>query len=478
MGRLVTAVIGIATIRFSTAMLPPEQFGALAVLITFQTFCGLFLVNPVGQYINRQTHTWTDEGSLIPRLRRYRVWVFWAALVGALASGGWALSQPMSWGERIIVSAMVLIMVVAATANATSVSLLNMLGYRALAAGWAGATALLGLSFSMIFTHSFGGGLVWFAGQALGMAIGALGATRAVRQLLPVSREAHWRLLEPGVLRTYVLPLAISTGFMWWLLSGYRLLLEAHWGLAALGGAVVGLSLAAQLWGLLETLAMQFLYPMFYRRIAVKDSPDSALAFSDLLNTLGPVYLVMLAATAVAAPSLLALFVDVGYANVVPFVLLGAVIECSRALGNVLGTAAQVERRMVALIVPSAVGALTLTAGLLLINVQSGIFEAVLILASAGLLTLITMAIVMSRLQRFYIDWARWCGAVAVVLCAIALVKGNLLVPDDMAKALTWVALTGILAGIATVALLWKNPGTERLLAVRLQSTPGEELTS
>jgi O-antigen/teichoic acid export membrane protein len=470
-GRLVTALIGVATIRLSTGMLPPDQFGFLAILLSFQAFCGLFLINPVGQYINRNTHAWADEESLLPRLYRYRIWVVVAGLTGALVSGIWAYSQPMLWNERALVMVVVALMVVSSTANATSVYLLNMLGHRALSVGWGCATVLLGLLLSWALTRIFSTGLAWFAGQALGMAIGSIGAVRSVHRLIPMPRDAQWPLLEAGVLRNYVLPLSAATGLMWWLLSGYRLLLEADWGLAALGSAVVGLSLAAQLWGLLESLAMQFLYPLFYRRIAVAATPDSALAFSDLLNTLGPIYLVLASATAIGAPSLLILFVDAAYANVVPFVVLGVVIEFCRALGNVLGTAAQVERRMSTLIPPYALGALVLTVGLLLPRSGGDIAQAVAVLACAGLATMVMMAVVMYRIQRFCVDWPRWGAASVLMIGMVLLIRYKPLVPTGLKEAFESVVVIGILASTAIAALLWNNPGTLRLLAARLKST-------
>ena len=450
-------------------MLQPTQFGVLAILLTFQTFCGLFLVNPVGQYINRFTHVWVDEGSLLSRLRRYRVWVVAAALVGAFASTIWASSQPMSWYERAFVGTAVALMVVAATANATSVYLLNMLGHRMLSVGWGVASAMLGLLLSWAFTHHFGVGIAWFTGQALGMTAGAVGAIRAVHRLLPAERDARRPLLEAGVLRSYIFPLAVSTGLMWWLLAGYRLLLEAHWGLAALGGAVVGLSLASQLWGLLESLAMQFLYPLYYRRISVGGTPDSALAFSDLLNTLGPIYLVLASATVIGAPSLLALLVNAAYANVVPFVLLGVVVEFCRALSNLLGAAAQVDRRMNSLILPYATGALVLTIGLFLLSQTGGdITQAIAVLAGAGLLTLLIMAHVMQRLQRFIIDWQRWGAALSLIVFAVCEIAYNSQVPVRLFEALELVVLIGIVAAGAVAALLWNNPSVTRLLAARL----------
>lgn len=478
-GRLVTALVGLASIRLSTSLLPPEQYGVLALLVTFQVFCGLFLVNPVGQYIHRHTHDWADDGTLLPRLARYRVWVMVAAFAGALASGVWAMTQPITVGERILVMSAVTLMVVAATWNGTSVWLLNMLGYRAQSVGWGVVTVLLALLLSYGFTTFSGSGLAWFAGQAVGMAIGAFGAGMEVRRALPVAKAGRFPLLEPGVLRDYILPLAVATGFMWWLLSGYRLLIEVHWGLVALGYAAVGLMLVSQMWGLVETLAMQFLFPLFYRRIASPDRPDASLAFADLLNTLGPVYLVLATGTLVAGPALLALLVDAAYAGVLPFVLIGAAIECCRALGNVLATAAQVDRRMNALVPPYAAGALAMAAGVAWVAHSGGnIEQAVKMLALAGAVMLGVMASAIGRLHNFRLDLSRWGVAMVSVAGAAMLALKSPLVPAGIGAALAIVAATSIVSAVSLVALLWKNPATTRLLAVRLKPalTQGDEL--
>lgn len=478
-GRLLTALVALVAIRLSTSLLPPEQYGVLALLVTFQVFCGLFLVNPVGQYINRHTYGWANDGSLLPRLARYRAWVMVAAFGGALASGMWALTQPITVTERILAMTLVTLMVVAATWSATFVSLLNMLGYRALSVGWGAATILVALLMSYGFTKLTGSGLAWFAGQAVGMAIGAFGAGIAVRRALPLAKVARFPLLEPGVLRGYILPLAVATGFMWWLLSGYRLLIEVHWGLAALGYAAVGLMLASQLWGLLESLAMQFLFPFFYRRIASADRPDASLAFADLLNTLGPVYLVFAAATLVAAPALIALLVDAAYAGVVHFVFLGAVIEFCRALGNVLATAAQVDRRMLSLVPPYAAGAVSMAAGVVWVAQGGGDIEhAVAMLAIAGVVTLGVMALAMQRLQDFRLDLSRWCCALLLVVGAAMLALNAPLVPAGIGAALIIVALAGLVSAVLLVLLLWKNPATTRLLAVRLKPDLTQEAES
>lgn len=469
-GRLLTALVGLAAIRLSTSLLPPSQYGLLTLLVTFQVFCGLFLLNPVAQYIHRNTHGWADNGTLLPKLARFRIWVIISALAGALASGVWAMTQPITVTERILVMASVPLMVVAATWNGTSLWLLNMLGYRAHSVGWGAATVLLGLLLSYALSNLSGSGLAWFAGQAVGMAVGAFGAGIAVRRALPIGKIGRFTLLEPGAVRGYILPLAVATGFMWCLLSGYRLIFEAHWGLVALGYAAVGLMVASQLWGLVETLAMQFLFPLFFRRIASPDRVDASLAFADLLNTLGPVYLVLAAATLVAGPALLALLVNAAYAGVVHFVLLGAVIECCRALGNVLATAAQVNRQMFALVPPYAAGAVSMGAGVMWVAHGGGdIEQAASILAVAGAVTLGVMVLAMQRLQKFHLDLPRWGCGVLMVAAAVVLAWNRPLVPLGVGAALAIVTFAGLVSALSLVGLMWKNPATTRLLAVHLK---------
>lgn len=470
-GRLAAALIALVSIRLSTTLLPPEQYGLLAILVTFQTFCGLFIVNPLGQYINRHTHEWADDGTLLPRLRRYRQYVMIAGMTGGVAVGAWPILQPLLWTERLLQVIAVTAMVVAATWNATSVGMLNMLGQRAASVVWATTTAFTSLLLSWLLVRESASGLAWFFGQAAGMALGAVGAGRAVRRHLGsrVPPAGDWPLIDADGIRAYALPLAIATGFMWWLLSGYRLQVERYWGLAALGYATVGLGLVGQLWGLCESLAMQFLFPLYFKRIAGTSLVDGRLAFSDLLNTLGPQYLVLAAVTLPSASALLMVFVANAYGDAYRFVWLGALVECCRVLGNVLGNAAQVERRMIALIWPYALGALALGTGLAVAAAAGWPLEQGLVaLALAGAVTLLAMFVQMRRVLGYTLDRWRW-GFAALLLAASALLSLSApLQPHSMGGALMVIGGAGGIAAVSLLALLWKNPATVRLLAVQL----------
>lgn len=479
-GRLTGALIALISIRVSTSVLLPQQYGLLAILVTFQTFCGLFIVNPVGQYLNRHTHEWVDDDTLMPRLRWYRRYVMLAAATGATAFGGWTLTQPLSWPERILEVGVVFAMVVSATWNGTFIWILNMLGRRADSVLWASVTAAMSLLLSWLLVRQSPSATLWFAGQAAGMALGAVGAGRAVIRCLKGGLQPAGvrRLIDAHGIRTYVLPLAIATGFMWWLVSGYRLQVERYWGLAALGYAAVGLGLANQMWGLCESLAMQFLYPYYFRRIAKTSTIGGCQAFSDLLNVLGPLYLVLAAATLPCASALLTLFVSPVYADAYPFFWLGVLVECCRVLANVMGNAAQVRRRTSVLIWPYVLGAVVLVTGLGIAEAENlALQPALAILAVASGAMLLTMFIAIRREINFELDRLRW-GFAALVLLASAMMTWYVSwKAHSIPAALALIGVAGAIAAIALLALLWRNPAAERLLKTQLTPRGQEEVT-
>jgi O-antigen/teichoic acid export membrane protein len=472
-GRLVSALAALVAIRVATTLLSPNEYGLWAVLVTFQVFCGLFLVNPVGQYINRHTHEWGDQGVLHSKLRRFKVYVLFASSAGALAAGVWGCFQPFSPVELLIHMAAVFLMVLCATWNATYVVLLNMFGSRAWSVFWGTATLVFGLAFASLLVGFHSGGLVWFTGHALGMAAGAVGARYVFARSVPTptsEQPKYQSFFAPGDLKTYVLPLALATGFMWWLVSGYRLMIEQYWGLAALGAMAVGLTLATQLWGLFESLCMQFLFPLYYRRIASANKAQGAQAFSDLLNALGPLYLVLAAATVACAPSLLILFVSAQYANVVVFLQLGALFEFCRVGANLLGSAAQVERNMQSLILPYAVGATLLLLGLLVAADQRYTpQQAVYVVAAAGALMFAVMVWRMRVQLPFTFDLLRWTLAFLLLPLSLGLAQYGPENSGSWLAAALHVAVVGAVCAVCMFALLWKNPALVRLLQVRLR---------
>lgn len=443
-----------------------------------QMFCGLFLINPIGQYINRHTHEWWEEGSLWSRLYSYQYYIILVALVGGIIM--FFVDKSPNTEVSLLTGGALLIMVISGTWNATLIPMLNMLGLRGFSVSFSVFTVGLSLLASIPLIQKFPTATAWFFGQSLGMFAGAVGAGIVLFKLANTnisirSYNSNYGLINKKDFLIYCLPLAIGTGFMWLQLSGYRLIVESYWGLAQLGFITVGLLLASQVWGIAESLVVQFLYPYFFKRVSRNDVVSGSQALSDLLNIVGPLYLILAGITAIAAPLLVFLLVDEKFSSVVTFVMMGAVIESCRALANVFGNSAQVKKNTRSLIMPYVFGSTVLFSALFYIRVNDlDVFYVGLALVLAAISTLFIMILVMFIQIQFYLDWKRWMfGGVAMSMLFLSSYYWSVKFHD-------WISALALLAGVGIIwiglsaTLLWRNPALGRLLEVKLR-TEGEK---
>lgn len=471
-GRLAAALMALVAIRVVTTYLTPTQYGELALLLTVQMFCGLFLINPVAQHINFHTHAWWDDGTLVVRLRAYQKYILVVSFVGCLVVLG--MNKQDTADHLLWAGVAMFTMILAATWNATLIWMLNMLGFRAASVLWGVVTAAVALTSSVFLVVWLHSATAWFAGQAIGMGVGALGA-KYVFGLHATRRDVAQRsspLLDRRTILAYCLPLAIATGLMWIQLSGYRILVESYWGLAQLGFLAVGLQVAGQIWALIETLATQFLFPLFYRRVSAhENNAEVERAFSDLLNTLVPVYFVLTGLLVSCASYLLKFLVAPQFQGAQYFVMVGAGIEMCRVLGNLLSNAGHVRRKTTSLVLPYAVGAVSTMVLIALAGAGKMTIAWVggcLLLGATSMLAV--MAIAMYRQIKFSLDLYRFfLGATAMLV--IPLVANELPLPHGIAQSIGLMILMGSFATAISAALLWKNPAAFRLLNVQLRNS-------
>jgi len=470
-GRLATALIALVAIRVVTSLLAPEQYGELALLIAIQTFCGLFLINPIGQHINLHTHAWWDDGTLSARLKSYRSYVVFVSLLGGIVVLGTTellTMEQVAWNAISVVA-----MVLAVTWNSTLVPMLNMLGFREASVFCSVLTVLVSLAASIALVLWQPSATSWFAGQATGLAIGAFSARRILRQHAIDEKfmGSSLPLIDKRTVVKYCLPLSLATGLMWLQLSGYRFLINSYWGLAQLGFIAVGLQLAGQIWALTESLAMQFLYPMFFRRVSSHENESEVKqALSDLLNTLVPVYFVITGMLVACAPYLLEVLVAPQFRDAVEFVMLGSLVELCRVLGNLLSNAAHVRRKTKTLNLPYAVGAATIFILIFFAGIEHRETRWVGIALSAGSMSmLVTMWGAMRRQISFTVDLSRWLWGIVAMLTLSA---ATIWLPKASGVGLSILFLTGVgvIALSISLILLWKNPATQRLLDVNLRN--------
>lgn len=470
LGRVVSAVVALASIRAATALLNPEQFGMLALLNAVLTLCGLFLINPVAQHINLHTHTWWDEGTLHSRISSYKGYVLLVSTFGMMVVALMYMNDSIE--NMLYASLATFLMILSYTWNGTLIPMLNMLGFRAQSVCLTMLTLIPGMLFSIIFTIVFSSATSWFMGQAFGMAIGSLGASYIFRRILktPISGDKKIKLICKADILKYCLPLALATGLMWIQLSGYRFLIETYWGLAQLGLLAVGFQLTAGIWALVESLAMQLLYPAFYRRVSdLRQIGKLKIAYSDLLNTLLPIYFLVTGLLFVGAPYVLRLLVASEYQDATKFFIFGVVIELCRVLGNLLSNAAHAKREVISLALPYGVGALVT---LLTIYIYGSLHKDIN-WASAGLLMgsaamVGVMGIVMFRKIMFEVDFMR-CGFGILIMTTLFICRDWFPILSSTFQNIVMLLVLGLAGCLGAFIFIWKNPGAVRLTTVQLR---------
>lgn len=480
LGRIGSIIVALGSLRLATSILTSSEYGAYAILLAFQSFCGLFLVNPIGQYINRHTHDWFESAVLVKKLMRYQRYVSVVASIGGVLYFAWESAH--SEGAPFAQSAGILaLMVLAATWNTTLIPMLNMLGDRHWAVLLGLFSTTLGLFVAYCFTLYSPKGVSWFAGQALGQAVGAVYAWQRLKTLCVKHRSQPTNSSERGValidmatFMSFCLPLAMATGFMWIQLVGYRLGLEVLFGLDALGLAALGLVLANQVFALFETLAMQYVYPHFYHAIfKSNDVKSQANILTDIVNLLLPIYILLAICATVAAPAILKLLTDSQYHNAYYLLMAGLGIELCRVASNVFSLAAQVTQRTNSVIAPYAVGAIVLLAVFILTYKLNGdVLHFVVGLFMSGFATSICMYFMMRVEVPFVLNFKMILGLLGLLVMTEIACIFFLPVTLSLWQALILGTGTGAFFLLVAVLLLLRQSATNKLLVSRLPAGP------
>lgn len=482
LGRAATALIAIASLRIMTHLLAPKDFGIYTLLLAFQGFCGLILINPVGQHVNRHTHAWWDDSTLLKRLIGYNLYILIVAVFIAIVVVIWWLLYP-STDNHFLTSLLAAVAVSAAvyfgTWNGTFIYILNMIGFRGGSVTWMTTTSIVGLVCSTILVYQFHNAASWILGQAAGMAVGAIGAGTMLRKYQAKKAPSNNNpnklptLLNKEAIQKYCLPLAAATGLMWLQSTGYRFWVGGAWGVAELGILAIGLSISSQLWAVIEGLAMQFLHPYFFRHITdAKTDEKMSAVLSDMVNVMWPLYAVFAGFNMLFASSLLVILTDVRYHSAITFVMLGGLIEFARCTTNLWSYASQIQRRTTKIILPYAFGGLIVWIAALGLPYFNGNLQTLaMALVVSGVVTCATMVILMQRLHPVVVDFRRGLIALGILMVSIFIAVYIPIHTQGLYQNILFLLLGVFVCGCCMTLLLLRNSALKRLLLVSLRTS-------
>jgi O-antigen/teichoic acid export membrane protein len=400
-GRALQVLTSLLTLRLVTWRLDQEEMGRFALLIALFTFFSLVFVSPIGAYINRQLHGWDKDGIVVRILAYGLIYLFVVCFLADLIL--WLLADPLTTLVGISINWLMLIVAVyllVHSLNQLIIPSLNLLGKRlswmllTLFSLWAGLAA------SVYLTGTNASAEYWMIGQITGFALGSILGIgyllRALNQRGDIDNSfagISWTRLKPVVL--FALPLSVVGPLYWFQFQSFRFFFGEMVSLAQLGIFAAGYTISAGILGAFETTAQQYFLPGFYRSLEGTDRAGQVNTWSKYASLMIPTTLLFVVFIIVLAKPLLMLLVDEKYWGAGNFVVIAALLEASRVIGNTYGMAAHALKSTRTLLVPQVTGAVLMLVlvPLLLNNFGEPGFLAALAVSSAIYLLLMRRAV-------------------------------------------------------------------------------------
>jgi O-antigen/teichoic acid export membrane protein len=379
------------TMRVATTLLPPVEMGRLSLITAMTAFFALFLVNPVGMFLNRRLHAWDLAG----RSKFYLQW-HWLFLLGVGLFAGFVLSAFNS-GDRLggaFSTGWLMLLVCGSllfnTINQTAIPALNLLEQRT-----SYVTLTVGsITLSLVCAYTLAIYLApnaesWLAGLLIGQVLFAvLGVFQLFRKLAPRKEVGS---LSRGQFIKFAWPVAVSVGFNWLQTQGFRLLVADSLGLLALGMFVTGYGVSAGLIAAYESVVTTYFQPKFYERISNEMSLDQAQAWNQYAAAILPSLVVVVLLLVGLAPELTQIMVGPAYRDASEFVIWGVVAEGTRVIAGVYSLSAHAKMRTRLLILPNALGAFLCLLLIFLLVPGLGAHGVGLARAASGVLVVVTL---------------------------------------------------------------------------------------
>ncbi len=389
--------------RVATTLLSPEEMGRVSLVLTSIAFFAMFLVNPVGMFINRRLHAWQASGVARYYLIRYVNYLLLVALVAAIVLPFLYMSGVVNFGLSI---GWLIVLVCGSllfnTINQTAIPSLNLLGdsgkFVLLSVATIGSSFLCAV-FLVLKVQA--AAQYWLLGVLLGQVLLAVIGAKVLFSRLHGQAIPHAGLRisrrQMQVLFSFAWPVSLAAGLGWVQGQGYRYLLEGQLGLAQLGLFVAGYGISAGMIAGFESVLTTYFQPRLYRDVSSDRQGRETQAWQRYAAAVIPSLLLTAALIAMLAPELTRIFLGENFQSAASFVIWGVVAESARVLMGIYSLIAHVHMRTHWLIIPGVLGAvLSIVLSALLIP-DFGAAGAGMGLAFSGFVVVMTMHFLLAR---------------------------------------------------------------------------------
>ncbi len=391
--------------------LKPSEVGFYFLLLAIVSYFGLVLINPVGTYLNRELHGWSEKYVLLPFLLLFFIFNFLAHLLVlpvCFVLSTWIDFSPFS---PFHIALFVGFYSFAASLGNTFVPALNILNHRVSFVVLTVCIHFVGLALSvglvLLYRPS---AIMWLAGLGAAylffgcVAMAMLGdedrRARRAQSTPPRSALDSFHFKE---ILSFAAPIALTNSCLWLITQSYRPMTEYFTTMEFLGYAGFGLGLASTLSVTFEYLLQQFYFPDFYKNINSEDKSQRETAWNTYANPALSIYFSLAIFVSLMSPFIIRFISSPEYKAAAYFLAIGIWAETLRATNNVLNLISQSERNTKRTIWPYFLGGIT-TSGALFLTGKFDIFETALPFALCFGNMVVAVTLVRRFRHDFFID--------------------------------------------------------------------------
>lgn len=392
--------------RVATTLLSPEEMGKVSLVLTTTAFFALFLVNPVGMFINRRLHAWQASGTARYYLTRYVSYLLFVALIAAVSLPAFHLMGLANFG----VSIEWLIFLVCGsllfnTINQTAIPSLNLLGWSGRFIIFSILTIIASFIFALVLVKIYGPiALSWLLGLLLGQ---TLMAVIGVKSLFDILKKSENMIKYPEINRKnlnalfgFAWPVSIAAGLGWVQGQGYRYIIEGNLGLSQLGLFVAGYGIGAGVISGFESVASSYLQPKLYRDASNSKSSNWVDGWKNYTKVIVPALVLTTALIMILEKELTNILLGDSFKAAADFVIWGALTETVRMIVSTYSLLAHVQMRTNLLVKPALIGSIVSIISCVLLLPVMGVRGVGISLVSSGLVVLVLIKIIMGNATR------------------------------------------------------------------------------
>ncbi|MUK92244.1 hypothetical protein GNP80_07310 [Aliivibrio fischeri] len=360
-GRIIQVIIMFASLRLLTEILSPEELSNYYLILAYIAFFNLVLLNPPGMYFSRNLLLWKESSNLLSVTFIYFLYILLVSLISIpISTFVYHVFDYTTRFDLVTLVSYSFTAIIISTIHRNLLNGNNMLGYAKEFVFFTILTVAVGFAFSLLFVTYFNdSAFSWLYGKITGEILTFIFIFRLFRTNNHLNKLVIKKMVNKDSLIKVLYfsgPIAITTLLMWGQTTAYRFIVDYRFPGEVLGSIAVGLSVASAVFNSLETVAMQYFNPIFYKRILKANKNERTNAWNEMASNLVPIYILAFAFIVSMAEPLVHILLSSKFEHVFIYTIIGASIEFFRVMTNCLDYVAKSEYKNSITIKPYLLG--------------------------------------------------------------------------------------------------------------------------